>query len=72
MSVSVGDPQDNPVKADEGGGARTPRSESRILISPPNDCPLSDSSVRRELLSDDVVRVDEVVCVVCQRVDGCG
>jgi hypothetical protein len=50
----------------------TPRSQSRVLVSPLDDGLLGDYSVRRELLSDDVIRIDEIVRVACQRVDSRG
>lgn len=61
-----------PQGAGQKDKTRTPRSHSRVLISPPNDDLLSNHSVRRELLSDNVIRIDENVRVACQRVDGRG
>ena len=52
------------------GQTRTPRSQCRVLISPLDDGLLGDDGVRGELLSNDVIRVDEIVRVACQRVNG--
>lgn len=51
-------------------GTRTPRSQSRILISPFDDSLLGNRSILRKLSSDNVVRIDKVVCVASERVGG--
>ena len=55
-----------------GSQIRTPRSQSRILVSPLDDGPLGNYGVRGKLLCDDVIRVDKIVSVARQRVDSGG
>ena len=54
------------------GQTHTPRSQSRVLICPLDDGLLSDHSVRRKLLSDDVIWIDEIVRVAYHGISGRG
>jgi len=43
-----------------------------MLVGPPDDGLLSNDGVRREPFLDNVIRIDEIIRVACQRVDGRG
>ena len=48
-----------------GQERRTPRSQSRVLISPLNDGVLSNHRVCGERPPNNVIRIDEIVGVAC-------
>ena len=65
-------PDENPREVGRESQTHTPRSQSRVLIGPLDDGFLSNHSVRRKLLSDNVIRIDEIVRVACQSMDSRG